>query len=157
MSQDGSGQQHLGIIQQKWGDALAAGFQVVPNILIREQSRLGLDAIDVVILLNLMAHWWTEDSKPFVSATVIGKRMKVSTRTVERHLKRLEQRSLIGRDARGTRTVGGPYIRHFDLTPLVAVLKDASRNAVAKRSPRAKEGFNEFEPKGALVSETLAP
>lgn len=49
---------------EKWGSALNAGFQVVPNVLLRAQSRLNLDAVDVVILLNLNLHWWQKDSLP---------------------------------------------------------------------------------------------
>jgi hypothetical protein len=31
-----------GVVQRKWGEALGAGFQVVPNVLIQDQNRLGL-------------------------------------------------------------------------------------------------------------------
>src|SRR6266436_3610487 len=93
---DGTSQQS-GSIREKWGEALDAGFQVIPNVLIRAQSRLGLDALDVVVLLNLTAHWWTKEARPFISAAHIAKRMNVSTRTVERHLKKLEGRDFIKR------------------------------------------------------------
>lgn len=135
---DGSSQQ-LGVIQKKWGEALDAGFQVVPNVLIWSQNGLGLDALDVVILLNLTAHWWTQEARPFISPARIAKRMKVTTRTVERHLKKLEERNFIGRDPRGMRNPDRPYIRHYDLTPLVGVLKEASRNVLTERAQRAQE------------------
>lgn len=130
--------QPFGIIQEKWGEALAAGFQVVPNVLIRAQSRLGLEALDVVILLNLTAHWWTKEARPFISPARIAKRMNVTTRTVERHLKRLEEREFLKRSV-GTRTGDGPYIRHYDLTPLVGILKDASRTALIERVRHAQQ------------------
>ena len=126
-------QRQLGVIQEKWGDALDAGFQVVPNVLIRAQSRLNLDTVDVVILLNLMAHWWTKDALPFISPARIAKRMNVTTRTVERHLKKLEGRNFIRRSV-PNRTGQGIYIRHYDLTPLVGVLQEASRNALTERA-----------------------
>ena len=125
--------------ERKWGDAIKAGFQVVPNVLVRHQSRLGLDAIDVVILLNLMAHWWGQEDKPFVSPAAIGKRMKVTTRTVERHLKKLENRNIIGRDPRGSRTGEGPYIRRYDMAPLVGFLTEASHSALTERAQRPSE------------------
>jgi hypothetical protein len=39
----------------------------------------------------------------------------------------------------GTRIGDGPYIRHYDLTPLVGILKEASRNALAERVRRAQQ------------------
>jgi len=128
-----------GVVQRKWGEALAAGFQVVPNVLIREQNRLGIDAIDIVILMNLLSHWWERDARPFISPAAIAKRMSVTTRTVERHLKKLENRKMLGRDPRGPRTSDGPYIRSYDLMPLVKVLEEASRNALVERTRRANE------------------
>jgi DNA-binding MarR family transcriptional regulator len=137
---------------------LGAGFQVVPNVLIRDQNRLGLDALDVVILLNLMAHWWQREDKPFVSPGVIAKRMSVTTRTIERHLKKLENRKIIGRDPRTSRTSDGPYIRSYDLLPLVEFLKEASQNALKERARRASEyGSSILNRHGQAVSETAAP
>jgi predicted transcriptional regulator len=157
-SLDGNGQSSSGIVQRKWGEALSAGFQVVPNILIRDQNRLGLDALDVVILLNLTSHWWEQDNKPFVSPSLIGKRMNVSTRTVERHLKKLEDRQFIGRDPRGPRGGDGPYIRRYDLMPLVRILKEASQSALTERVRRANEkGSSILNREGRAVSETAAP
>jgi predicted transcriptional regulator len=157
-SQDGNSQSPAGIVQKKWGEALSAGFQVVPNILIRDQNRLGLDALDVVILLNLTAHWWEQDNKPFISPALIGKRMNVTTRTVERHLRKLEDRQFIGRDPRGPKSGDGPYIRRYDLMPLAGVLKEASQNALTERMRRANEkGSSILNRKGQAVSETAAP
>jgi len=146
-----------GVVQQKWGEALGAGFQVVPNVLIREQTRLGIDAIDIVILLNLMSHWWEREDRPFVSPAVIAKRMSVTTRTVERHLKKLENRKIIGRDPRGPRNSNGPYIRSYDLMPLVKFLKEASQNALTERARRSDYGSSILNRQGRAVRETAAP
>ena len=134
--QDGNGQAMAGAIQRKWGDAIKAGFQVVPNVLVRHQTRLGLDAIDVVVLLNLLAHWWEEQDRPFVSPATIGKRMKITTRTVERHLKKMENRNFLKRDPRGPKSDDSPYIRRYDLTPLVGKLTEASQTALTERAAR---------------------
>ena len=47
------------VAQDKWGDALQVGFQVVPNILIQAHRELDLDPLDVLIVLNLNMHWWS--------------------------------------------------------------------------------------------------
>jgi hypothetical protein len=132
-----------GVIQEKWGQALQAGFQVVPNVLIRAQNQLGLDPIDVVILLNLTAHWWEKKDRPYISPARIAKRMGVTTRTVERHLRELERKEFISR-CTPRRTAEGIYIRHYDLQPLVGVLEEASRRALTLRAQQPQ--FQKFEP-----------
>ena len=59
----------------KWGSALDAGFQIVPNVLIRAQSKLGLDALDLAILLNINLHWWTPHDLPYPRTSMIANRV----------------------------------------------------------------------------------
>ena len=135
------------VIQEKWGQALRAGFQVVPNVLIRAQSALGLDAIDVVILLNLTAHWWEKKDRPYISPARIATRMHVTTRTVERHLLKLEQKEFIRRCT--PKRTNGIYIRHYDLQPLVQKLEGATSDALALRARQPQyqsPQFQKFEP-----------
>jgi len=122
-----------GVIQEKWGAALKAGFQVVPNVLIRSQTRLGLDTTDVVVLLNLMSNWWAKDEHPYISPTTIAKRIKKSTRTVERHLKSLEKKGFLKR-CTPKRTKEGIYIRHYDLQPMVGKLEEESKKSLELRA-----------------------
>jgi predicted transcriptional regulator len=129
-----------GVIQEKWGTALEAGFQVVPNILIRAQNQLGLDPVDVVVLLNLMAHWWEKTALPFIAPSRIARRMNVTTRTVERHLKKLEKSGFLRRCA-PQRTGDGLYTRTYDLQPLVTALQRASKNDLLFRMMQQ----NQFE------------
>ena len=82
---------------RKWGSSVQSGYQLVPNVLFRAQSRLSLDATDVVVLLNLSLHWWGADRLPFPPPAVIANRMGVSRRTVERRLERLEREGFLKR------------------------------------------------------------
>jgi predicted transcriptional regulator len=122
-----------GVIQEKWGTALDAGFQVVPNVLIRSQNQLNLDPIDLVVLLNLMAHWWEKGDVPFIAPSRIAKRMNVSTRTVERHLKELEKKGFLRR-CKPPRSDDGLYTRGYDLQPLVGMLERAAKSALPRRT-----------------------
>jgi DNA-binding transcriptional ArsR family regulator len=74
-----------------------AGFVAVPNILLRSQEKLGLSANDVLVMLNIIMHWWHRDRRPSPRATAIAKRSGLGHRTVQRSLKRLEQLGLIER------------------------------------------------------------
>ena len=87
----------FGNAHEKWGDALSAGFQLVPDVLLKHQDRLGLTPVDLVVLLNVLMHWWFADQLPFPKTALIARRMGVGQRTVQRSLQRLEQRGLIER------------------------------------------------------------
>lgn len=59
--------------RKKWGTAADAGFQILPDVLFRCQRFLELDAIDLVILSNIMLHWWYEEDLPHPCPSVIAK------------------------------------------------------------------------------------
>ena len=59
--------------QAKWSKALmAAGWTVMPNVIIERQRVLGLDAVDINILMHLALYWWTADNKPHPSKNTIA-------------------------------------------------------------------------------------
>jgi hypothetical protein len=84
-------------ITDKWGSALAGGWQVIPNVLVRAQTHLGLDAVDVVVLVNMNMHWWQKGDFPFPRPTIIVKRMGIGKRTVERRIEKLVKAGLLER------------------------------------------------------------
>jgi DNA replication protein DnaD len=79
----------------KWKEAGKAGFQVLPDLLLKKQSELGLSATDVVVLLNLTMHWWYAEQRPFPRSTTIAKRMGVDIRTVPRCMRNLIDLGLV--------------------------------------------------------------
>ena len=92
----------------KWGDAIGAGsgFVAVPVTLLRMQSKLGLTATDMMVLVNLLAHWWNPQAAVFPRTTTIAQRMNVNERTIQRSMKRLVRLGLAerGADEFGRRT-----------------------------------------------------
>jgi DNA-binding HxlR family transcriptional regulator len=84
-------------VRERWGSAADAGFVALPNALVRGQAKLGLSANEVVVLLNIMLHWWTRDRLPRPRSTAIAKRSGLGHRTVQRTLQSLEQKRLIAR------------------------------------------------------------
>jgi DNA-binding MarR family transcriptional regulator len=81
----------------KWGDAASIGFQLVPDVLLKNQAKLELTATDMLVLLNVLMHWWYADKRPFPRSTTIAARMDVQPRTVQRSLARLHELGLIQR------------------------------------------------------------
>lgn len=81
----------------KWGNAAAFGYQMVPDLLLKNQCKLGLNPTDMTVLLNVLMHWWYAKSKPFPRSTVIAARMGVKQRTVQRSLAKLQKLGLMNR------------------------------------------------------------
>lgn len=95
-------------LEAKWGEAIGpgAGFVAVPVAFLRLQSRFGLTATDMLVAINMLAHWWNPNAPVFPRTTAIAKRMNCSVRTVQRSLDRLARLGLVarGKDAQGRRT-----------------------------------------------------
>ena len=112
-------------IGDRWGCAVTqgmTGFTAVPDVLIRSQHRLGISATELVVLFNLLMHWWESDGWPYPRVTTISRRMNVDRRTVERALRSLQEKSLVVRQPT-TVMGGGPAVRRFDLSGLVLALQ----------------------------------
>ncbi len=99
------------------------GFMMVPDVLIRNQANLGLNSTEMLVLLNILLHWWRVSELPHPRPSVIGKRMGASSRTVERGIQKLSELGLIHR-LPPEPTGKGPDIRRFDLSGLVKRLEE---------------------------------
>lgn len=115
-------------IQEKWGDAVQSGkrgFLSIPDLLIMNQARLNLDTTDMVILLNILVHWWTVDELPHPRLSSIAKRIGVSTRTVERRVQKMQNMGLVERlPSEQKYTASGKFtVRKFKLTGLIKTLE----------------------------------
>lgn len=81
----------------KWGAASLAGFQPVPDVLLMKQQELDLEPLDVLVLLNLTSYWWYRDQPPFPRTNIIASRTGVSSRSVQRVMKKLQAKGYIKR------------------------------------------------------------
>ncbi len=133
--------QGLRVNETKWTkELMAGGWTVIPNIIVERQSVLGLDAIDINILMHLACYWWTPDNKPHPAKSTIAKAMEVHPRTVQRRIAQMEKSGFIRREERRVRGKGSnTNLYHFDglinaATPYAAekVQEIAERNAERK-------------------------
>ena len=113
------------------------GFTAVPDILIRSQGQLKLSSTEMMVLLNILLHWWRDDEWPYPRISTIGDRMGVNRRTVERAVRSLQEKGLV-RHGRSEGMGGGPVARRFDLSGLVDVLR--SRAARWRTEHASTEG-----------------
>jgi hypothetical protein len=83
--------------REKWKAAAIPGWQPLPDVLLRNQAKLGLTATDMLVLINVLSHWWYVDQKPFPRVTTIARRMGVTVRTVQRSILRLVEKGFLER------------------------------------------------------------
>ena len=111
-------------IKDKWQGAVTegSGFVAIPMALLRLQTKLKLTATDMVVLVNLLAHWWDPARAVFPRSTTIATRMGVAKRTVQRSMHKMVKAGLIDREFL---TYGDGKRRTFQFTPLaVRLAKD---------------------------------
>ena len=59
--------------ERKWGRQLMkAGWVAFPTTILEKQRALGLDALDINIILQIAKHWWETENPPFPSKGVAG-------------------------------------------------------------------------------------
>src|ERR1700721_182847 len=84
-------------VSARYGQAANAGWSPIPDVLLFNQHRLKIKGDDLVVLLNLMAHYYVKNDMPFFRPTTIAKRMGVSQRTVQRSIAKLFKLGLISK------------------------------------------------------------
>ena len=43
---------------EKWHEAAVAGWQALPDVLLKNQTRLELSHTEMGVLINVLSHWW---------------------------------------------------------------------------------------------------
>jgi DNA-binding transcriptional ArsR family regulator len=106
----------LKINEKKWGENLMrSGWTAFPSIILEKQHALGLDALDINIIMYLSTYWWTEDNKPHPSKSMIAEALQVTPRTIQRHIARLEGAGFMRREYRPDPVKGNKSNKyHFD-------------------------------------------
>lgn len=106
-----------GAAAQKFGEAAIGGFQIVPDILLKSQAELRVTNVEMVVLLNILMHWWTPGQSPYPRPSTISKRIGASTRTTQRAISALEEKGILKREMEQGRIYLNP-------APLVAKLNE---------------------------------
>jgi len=110
----------------KWGlEVTKLGFQIVPDAIFKYQAVLGRDengstqavsSPELVVLLNVLMHWWTRETIAFPSPQAIATRIGIDRRSVDRAVDGLVKKMILKKDR-----VGGVVI--YDPSPLVERLQ----------------------------------
>jgi predicted transcriptional regulator len=93
--------ENLRVNERKWSKPLMdAGWNVIPNVIIEKQAALGLDAIDMNIIVHLSHYWWQPENLPRPSVETIAKAIGVTPRTIQKRIKALHELELVTREER---------------------------------------------------------
>ena len=140
----------LRVNEKKWSKGLMdGGWTVLPNVLFYRQKALGLDAIDINIILHLASYWWDPEGKPHPSKATIATAMQLDPRTIQRRIARMEAANFIQREERRIPGQGSKTnIYHFD--GLIDAAKPYAAELVAERKKNeqaAKSRAGRMKPK----------
>lgn len=121
---------------RKWGSAVMSHGQcILPSILLRAQARLLLSPTQMIVLLQLIEHWWTADGKVFPSLSTIAKRIDMTPKTVQRTVDALVTKGLISKTRR-TLPGRGNASNEYSFDGLVAKLKTIEKDFAQARDTK---------------------
>jgi predicted transcriptional regulator len=125
----------LRVNEKKWSKVLMdAGWTAIPSVIIERQQALGLEPLDVNILLHLATYWWTHDNKPHPAKRTIADAIGVAPRTIQRRIAKMETDGLIKREERRVKGKGSrTNLYHFD-----GLIKEAQPYATEKMLEKEK-------------------
>jgi predicted transcriptional regulator len=135
-----SEQTHLKQNEKKWSKALMeAGFTVFPAVILDRQQALGLEPVDMNIILQLANYWWQAENLPRPSKDAIAKRIGVSAKTVQRRIAKMEAAGFIQRRPRYHVSTNGQQANSYDFSGLITAAQKYAEEEVQRREDRRKE------------------
>ena len=114
---------------------MSHGQCILPSILLRAQARLLLNSTQMIVLLQLIEHWWTADSKVFPSMRTIADRIAMTPKTVQRTVDVLVQKGLVTKKRR-TLPGGGNASNEYTFLGLIKKLKNIEPDFAAARQAK---------------------
>lgn len=116
----------------RWSHRLATdGFTALPNILIRNQGKLGITDPEMVVLISLASFKW-DRQMPYPSVATLSSYSGKSIGAVRNNLRSLSTKGLIKRVYRDNQT------SKYDLRPLIKVLESYTQPINKSTHPHQK-------------------
>lgn len=129
----------LSEIEKKWGKPLyEAGWTAIPTVIFERQHALGLDAVDINIILHLAGYWWKADTAPYPSKATIAAAMGLHPRTIQKRIAAMEKAGFIQRVPRRSKK-GGSQSNKYVLGGLIESAAPYALERTEERKKRASE------------------
>ncbi|AXA43704.1 MULTISPECIES: helix-turn-helix domain-containing protein [Rhizobium] len=119
-----------------WGKAVYShGYAGIPSILIQAQRRLGMNAMQMNIIIQLLDYWHEPSRKPFPAKKELANRMDVTEKTIQNNMRALEKVGYIKREMR--KTAAGDWNSNiYHLDGLVAKIQALEPEFAAAKKQR---------------------
>ncbi|MCP3959198.1 MAG: helix-turn-helix domain-containing protein [bacterium] len=131
--------EHLKRNEEKWSQTLmAAGWTALPSVILERQQGLGLEPLDLNILLQLARHWWYSDKLPYPSKKTIAACIGVHESTVRKRIARMEADGLIQRIER-YKADGGQLSNFYSFDGLIKSASPYAEEVLETRKKRRAE------------------
>jgi DNA-binding transcriptional regulator YhcF (GntR family) len=128
-------------LEQRWSaPVIAAGYTVLPSIVLKRQKKLGLDSLDLNIVMHLLSYWWKGSDLPFPSKRSLAEAIGVDQSTIRRRIQKLEAAGYLKRiGRRGSNGISKS--NRYDLTGLIEAIKPlaAEENELIKQRQLKRE------------------
>lgn len=151
---DGSqaGQSSAKTLEARWGkEAIAGGYTVAPDVLIRSMKELQLERLDLLVVLVLATYWRAANDMPFPSKETIAAMLDVNAQTVRRSIQKMETMGYVVRKFRKS-AYGDNQTNRYDMSGLA---KEVNRLAKEKAKVKAKRQAEDQEAAAAPKSAKL--
>ena len=143
-----AGQNKLRANEEKWGvDLVAAGWTMIPSTILEHQEALGLDPVDMNILLQLACHWWRADNPPHPAIKTIAARIKKSASTVQRRITKLKDSGLIEVEHRYDDRHNGQMTSNYRFTGLIKEATGFAQLAIQEKEEAKARKANRLKMK----------
>ncbi len=145
-------QELLRVNERKWCPALwAAGWTGFPSVILKYQHKLGLEPIDVNLLLQLAQFWWEAQRLPRPTKDTIAAVIGRSSKTVQRRIAALEQAGLIHRIP-GRKRGGGRGANEYSFQGLIKSAKPYAEAELRERKSRQETARRQQRSRGFRVT-----
>ena len=115
-----------------------AGWTALPSIILDKQHALGIDSLDLNILLQLAKHWWKRDGLPYPAKDTIAQVIGVDSSTIRKRIARMEREGLIQRLERYDKK-GGQQSNHYSFDGLIKKMVPHAEEAIALKAKHRDE------------------
>lgn len=136
-----------------------AGWTAVPSVILERQHALGLDAVDVNIILHLAKHWWYSDNLPHPGKNNIARSMEIDVTTLRRRIAKLEALGFIKRLPRHSAKDGRQETNAYSFEGLIEKATPCAEELLEERRRQQQESAarqQRKKPRFALVGGTDA-
>lgn len=125
--------------EKKWTKTLmATGWSAFPNIIIEKQQALGLDPLDMNIIIHLVQYWWLPENLPHPSVETIAKAIGVTPRTIQKRIAALQALGLLGREER-RKTPNGSMTNKYNFDGLIEAARPYALEKAAEMRKAAQD------------------